>query len=87
MILTYMKASNDKSGNPRRGWLITDHPHLYFIVEGYEGEQALRDGLRRLGFDPTTQPTSTRQIRSGEYSNFLHLPDPAFRLREQDRHQ
>jgi len=45
-VIVYAKATNDLSGNPRRGWIIpgagVDRADI-FVDEGFSGRQALYD--------------------------------------------
>jgi hypothetical protein len=55
VIAAYVRATNDRSGNPRRGWVIYDHINYHrdrtlrrayaidFIDEEYSGREALRE--------------------------------------------
>ena len=46
-FLTYIKAPNTSSGNPQRGWIISDATGNFerFIDEGYEGRGAISKEL------------------------------------------
>lgn len=41
----YVRAQNDRNGNPRRGWQVFDGTGetIAFVWEGYRGESALTD--------------------------------------------
>ncbi len=42
LAIQYVKADNDGSGNPRRGYLVTSGAVMaYFIPEGFDGVNAL----------------------------------------------
>lgn len=54
MLAIYINAGNDRNGNPRRGWLISDGdggPFRDFVDEGYQGREPLR---KLYGDVPTT---------------------------------
>lgn len=44
MIAIYVDAGHTTSGNPKRGWIITDASGTFtdFVDEGYDGRGALR---------------------------------------------
>ena len=46
-FLTYIKAPNTTSGNPQRGWILSDQWGGFerFIDEGYEGRGAIAKEL------------------------------------------
>jgi hypothetical protein len=46
-FLTYIKAPNTPSGNPQRGWIVSDQNGNIeqFIDEGYEGRGAIAKEL------------------------------------------
>ncbi len=44
MLAIKIRATNDRNGNPRRGWLVYTNRGDFrgFVDEGYSGEGALR---------------------------------------------
>jgi hypothetical protein len=46
-FLTYIKAPNTPTGNPQRGWILSDATGNFerFIDEGYEGNGAIAKEL------------------------------------------
>lgn len=48
-VVTYVKAPNDRNGNPRRGWFcrLADGAVDHWVEEGLQGESALSDWAAR----------------------------------------
>jgi hypothetical protein len=52
-VATYIRTTNTRSGNPRRGWIVREvipgQPYAAgeasFVDEGYEGTSALHDAF------------------------------------------
>lgn len=73
-IATYVNATNDPSGNPRRGWKMHsfDGTFLTFVDEGFEGKQAvysvgfLRDDVIFLAGEYRITPTEYRTLKANE---------------------
>ena len=64
-VAVRIKADNDRSGNPQRGWLVYKAPKgehlggdfLGFVDEGYGGQSALREAFpraREVAWVPTS---------------------------------
>lgn len=73
-------CANDKSGNPRRGWLVAlPSGACLFVPEGYVGPDALKlaveeDERRRpTGFFATVAATSIH-VGPAEYNRLKKLP-------------
>jgi hypothetical protein len=63
LLAIYINAGNTGSGNPRRGWIITnsDGEFIDFVDEGYEGNAALK------AVYPTAVATSSIKVDPSVY--------------------
>jgi len=54
MLAIYVDAGHSSSGNPKRGWIITDEEGNFtdFVDEGYAGRSALKEA----GYDCPSTP-------------------------------
>lgn len=62
----YVRAENDRNGNPRRGWQVFDGTGetVAFVWEGYRGESALTDNFSNVRVLSTynVSPTELKAI-------------------------
>lgn len=73
-VVQYIRAENDDSGNPRRGWIVVDTRSghtIAFIAEGYDGWEALWDLCPRA----TTFCMPPVRVTVGEYKTWVRFEE------------
>jgi hypothetical protein len=68
MLAIYIDAGNDRNGNPKRGWIITDRDGAFtgFVDEGYGGIGILH---QLYGQIPSTQRI---EVTKSVYNDAYH---------------
>lgn len=78
-MLVYIGTSNDKSGNPRRGWIVNYGDTLaYFVDEGYVGRHALREA----GVTSAAEYLPMIVVTPSEYRTWKHRTRENMRIKE-----
>jgi hypothetical protein len=67
-IAIHINAGNDRNGNPKRGWIITDSDGYFigFVDEGYGGTGSLQSSAYSFA-----KPTPTIEVVPSVYRDAL----------------
>lgn len=64
----YVKAPNDRNGNPRRGWIFTESSgETWWQEEGYAGLSAIKPDIRAEYLRQVARDAITINVTAGEY--------------------
>jgi hypothetical protein len=88
-IAIHINAGNDRNGNPRRGWIITEDTGRFvdFIDEGHQGTSALQATYSSANRTQTIDvlPSVYREAMRQAYGNLPTQASQTFKQRRRRR--